>query len=48
MKKTIVFLVLLAGLVLLGACSGTETIPSEPVADSAVSAPDMVVYLNPT
>jgi len=48
MKKTITFLALLAGLFLLGACAGTETAPAAPAGDSPVTAPEVVVYLNPT
>ena len=50
MKKTIVFLALLVGLFLLGACAGTEPAPAPaaPAADGPATTPEVVVYLNPT
>jgi hypothetical protein len=53
MKKTIAFLALVAGLLVLGACTGATTAPVAPgdeaVAESAAAArPEVVVYLSPT
>jgi hypothetical protein len=48
MKKTVTFLALLAGLLLLGACAGSEVAPAAPAGNSSAATPEVVVYLSPT